>query len=901
MARGLTFFCWEKMSRQGLRQKRYPCVVCCGVRTLGLAKDRLLSLYVGIKPERERDFVLGFGLDAAPIFIIFHLHLFSPLTITMPARRSYATKWADKDSLLLVHNHRIVDSTLLQKMDVSRRTRSTPIITKASTPAVDREFVAMIANSKAKNTTTAISKSKEVAEINLEENTVEEARDEQCNYEAVPAPHVGGDEKHKERDDGIEASPVYWSVEYERQENENCSTPSIDKKDSAVDSGASSDLTEWMNSAKQSVSSNKSSSSTSSSSKKSKEISKAEVKTMMAAMSTTVEDELDLLVKNSGMESGTFDKTGIKSVSRSLPSIAKEKSSSNDSMEDGKTSGSIAARSAQPTVASNESLASVEVVFVDSPSDKCSFKTEEESDFGRLNMATEEDTTKQLEEDITRSSDLHLLVSKLWTAAVDANLFDDQVAESISQRKNIVTTIGDNAKLSKSLSLTKKMLLEDVKSTLVKSKTATERFAKLFQKTAKSRSENESGIIQGNDSFETDMSNKSTTSSWIASRRSAVSEKSTTSTVLSKKLERIVKAENESADHLTIDRYDITPNFLESVKSLESVEICLDSTALLRRNSSIRADMISNEDLELVKICVANVPSLQDNPDEQIIADKFSIQDDVSNEVMSVMTEACEEEQSTPTIDQVDKSIVSLLIKKTHLYNGSSKIATTVKKSILNNAHKARKSRMIQGRIVKRSIEVNKEVGRGDQCEELNIECQGSVEGAMSNTSNKTNSSKKSTKSIAEIYQEYRGANNSTPRAKNTRHHKTLLPTTKTVPEVEAVTTAKVATPTNQETPTSGNKALKTKMSTMSHSSGVSSVTSKGQSQIAPDEVQLPAAKDEVSTSVQIAPEEVQLPATENVASSSENVASHQRTPGKFWVAINVGVFNCVCGADFDG
>jgi hypothetical protein len=309
--------------------------------------------------------------------------------------------------------------------------------------------------------------------------------------------------------------------------------------------------------------------------------------------------------------------------------------------------------------------------------------------------------------------------------------------------------------------------------------------------------------------------------------------------------------------------------------------------------------MISNEDLELVKICVANVPSLQDNPDEQIIADKFSIQDDVSNEVMSVMTEACEEEQSTPTIDQVDKSIVSLLIKKTHLYimlaTGSSKIATKVKKSILNNAHKARKSRMIQGRIVKRSIEVNKEVGRGDQCEELNIECQGSVEGAMSNTSNKTNSSKKSTKSIAEIYQEYRGANNSTPRAKNTRHHKTLWPTTKTVPEVEAVTTAKVATPTNQETPTSG------KMSTMSHSSGVSSVTSKGQSQIAPDEVQLPAAKDEVSTSVQIAPEEVQLPATENVASSSENVASHQRTPRKFRVAINVGVFNCVCGADFDG
>lgn len=836
----------------------------------------------------------------------------------MPARRSYATKWADKDSLLLVHNHRIVDSTLLlQKMDVSRRSRSTPNITKASTPAVDREFVAMIANSKAKNTTTAISKSKEVAEINLEENiTVKEARDEQCNYEAVPAPHVGGYEKHKERDDGVEASPVYWSVEYERQENENCSTPSIDKKDSAVDSGASSDLTEWMNSAKQSVSSNKSSSSKSSSSKKSKEISKAEVKTMMAAMSTTVEDELDLLVKNSGMESGTFDKTGIKSVSKSLPSIAKEKSSSNNSMEDGKTSGSIAARSAQPTVASNESLASVEVVFVDSPSpmnvqaiatkrheemnleeldipiikseesfvDKCSVKTEEESDFVRLNMATKEDTTKQLEEDITRSSDLHLLVSKLWTAAVDANLFDDQVAESISQRKNIVATIGDNAKLSKILSLTKKMLLEDVKSTLVKSKTASERFAKLFQKTVKSRSENESGIIQGNDSFETDTSNKSTTSSWIASRRSAVSEKSTTSTVLSKKLERIVKAENESADHLTIDRYDITPNFLESVKSLESVEICLDSTALLRRNSSIRADMISNEDLELVKICVVNVPPLQDNPDEQIIADKFSIQDDVSNEVVSVMTEACEEEQSTPTIDQVDKSIVSLLIKKTHLYNmlatGSKKIST----------------------IVKKSIEVNKEVGRGDQCEELNIECQGSVEGAMSNTSNKTNSSKKSTKSIAEIYQEYRGVNDSTPRAKNTRHHKTLWPTTKTVPEVESVTTAKVATPTNQETPTSGNKALETKMSTMSHSSGVSSVASKGQkSQIALDEVQLPAAKDEVSTSVQIAPEEVQLPATENVASSSENVASQQRTPGKFRVAINCGVLSCNCGADFDG
>ena len=714
---------------------------------------------------------------------------------------------------------RIVDSTLLlQKMDVSRRSRSTPNITKASTPAVDRKFVAMIANSKATNTTTAISKSNEVAEINLEENiTVKEARDEQCNYEAVPAPHVGGDEKHKERDDGIEASPVYWSVEYERQENENCSTSSIDKKDSAVDSGASSDLTEWMNSAKQSVSSNKSSSPKSSSSKKSKEISKAEVKTMMAAMSTTVEDELDLLVTNSGMESGTFDKTGIKSVSRSLPSIAKEKSSSNDSMEDGKTSGSIAAKSAQPTVASHESLASVEVVFVDSPSpmnvqaiatkrheemnleeldipiikseesfvEKRSVKIEEESDFVRSNMATKEDTTNQRGEDITRSSDLHLLVSKLRTAeTLDANLFDDQVAKSTSQRKNIMTTIGDNAKLSKILSLTKKMQLEDVKSSLVKSKKATERFAKLFQKTAKSGSENESGIIQENDSFETDMSNKSTTSSWIASRRSA---------------------------------------------------------------------------------------------------NKFSIQDDVSNEVVSVMTEACEEEQSTPTIDQVDKSIVSLLIKKTHLYNmlatGSKKIST----------------------IVKKSIEVNKEVGRGDQCEELNIECQGSVEGAMSNTSNKTNSSKKSTKSIAEIYQEYRGVNDSTPRAKNTRHHKTLWPTTKTVPEVEAVITAKVATPTNQETPTSGNKALETKMSTMSHSSGVSSVTSKGQSQIAPDEVQIPAAKDEVSTSVQITPEEVQLPATENVASSSENVASQQRTPGKFGVAINCGVLSCVCSADFDG
>jgi hypothetical protein len=228
---------------------------------------------------------------------------------------------------------------------------------------------------------------------------------------------------------------------------------------------------------------------------------------------------------------------------------------------------------------------------------------------------------------------------------------------------------------------------------------------------------------------------------------------------------------------------------------------------------------------------------------------------------------------------------------------------------------------MIPGRIAKRSIEVNKEVGRGDQCEELNIECQGSVKGAMSITSNKTDSSKKSIKSIAEIYQEFRGVNDSTPRAKNTRHHKTMWPTTKTVPEVEAVTTAKVVTSTNEETPSyseifciGDDMALETKMSTMIHSSGASSVTSTGQSQIAtsqiaPDEVQLPAAEEDASTSVQIAPKEVQLPATENVASSSEDVVSQQvainvqqqRTPGKFGVAINCGVFNCVAGLDLCG
>jgi hypothetical protein len=140
--------------------------------------------------------------------------------------------------------------------------------------------------------------------------------------------------------------------------------------------------------------------------------------------------------------------------------------------------------------------------------------------------------------------------------------------------------------------------------------------------------------------------------------------------------------------------------------------------------------------------------------------------------------------------------------------------------------------------------------------------------------------------------------NDSTPRAKNTRHHKTLWPTTKTVPEVEAVTTAKVATPTNQETPSyseifciGNDMALETKMSTMSHSSGASSVTSKGQSQIANSQI----------ANSQIAPEEVQ-----DVASSSEDVASQQvainvqqqRTPGKFGVAINCGVFNCVAGLD---
>jgi hypothetical protein len=264
-------------------------------------------------------------------------------------------------------------------------------------------------------------------------------------------------------------------------------------------------------------------------------------------------------------------------------------------------------------------------------------------------------------------------------------------------------------------------------------------------------------------------------------------------------------------------------------------------------------------------------------------------------------------------------------MKKIYLNNilatGSSKskqMSSTVKKSILIKAHKARKSKMIPGRIAKRSIEVNKEVGRGDQCEELNIECQGSVKGAMSITSNKTDSSKKSIKSIAEIYQEFRGVNDSTPRAKNTRHHKTLWPTTKTVPEVEAVTTAKVATPANEDTPSyseifcSGDDmALEKTMSTMSHSSGASSVTSKGQSQIAtsqiaPEEVQLPAAEEEASTSVQIAPEEVQIPAAEEEASTPEDVASQQvainvqqqRTPGKFGVAINCGVFNCVAGLD---
>jgi hypothetical protein len=362
--------------------------------------------------------------------------------------------------------------------------------------------------------------------------------------------------------------------------------------------------------------------------------------------------------------------------------------------------------------------------------------------------------------------------------------------------------------------------------------------------------------------------------------------------------------------------------------------------------------MLSNEDLELVKVCVVKVPSLQDNPNEDIIADKFSIQDDACNEDVSVITEACEEEQSTPTVDQADKSIASLLMKKKYLNNllatGSSKskqMSSTVKKSILNKAHKVRKSKMIpESRIAKRSIEVKKEVGRGDQCEELNIQSKGSVEGVMSIKSNKTNSSKKSTKSIAEIYQEYRGVNDSTPRAKNTRHHKTLWPTTKTVPEVEAVpgveavTVAKVATPTNEETPSyseifciGDDLALETKMSTMSHSSGTSSVTSKGQSQIAnsqiapeevqlpaaeeeastsvqiaPEEVQLPAAEEDASTSVQIAPKEVQLPATKDVASSSEDVASQQvaidvqqqRTPGKFGVAINCGVFNCVAGLD---
>jgi hypothetical protein len=435
----------------------------------------------------------------------------------------------------------------------------------------------------------------------------------------------------------------------------------------------------------------------------------------------------------------------------------------------------------------------------------------------------------------------------------------------------------------------------------------TERFTKLLQKTAKPGSENESRIIQGNDSFE---SNMSTTSSWIASRRSALSEKSATSTVVSKKVDGIDKAENESADHLTID--DITSDHLESVKSLESVEVCLDSIASLLRNSSIRDDMLSNEDLELVKVCVVKVPSLQDNPTEDIIADKFSIQDDASNEDVSVITEACEKDQSTPTVDQADKSIASLLMKKKHLNNllatGSSKskqMSSTVKKSILNKAHKVRKSKMIpESRIAKRSIEVKKEVGRGDQCEELNIQSKGSVEGVMSIKSNKTNSSKKSTKSIAEIYQEYRGVNDSTPRAKNTRHHKTLWPTTKTVPEVEAVpgveavTVAKVATPTNEETPSyseifciGDDLALETKMSTMSHSSGTSSVTSKGQSQIA---------------NSQIAPEEVRLPAAEEEASTPEDVASQQvainvqqqRTPGKFGVAINCGVFNCVAGLD---
>ena len=108
-----------------------------------------------------------------------------------------------------------------------------------------------------------------------------------------------------------------------------------------------------------------------------------------------------------------------------------------------------------------------------------------------------------------------------------------------------------------------------------------------------------------------------------------------------------------------------------------------------------------------------------------------------------------------------------------------------------------------------------------------------------------------------------------------------------TVPVVEAATTAKVATPTNDETP------------------GASSVTSKGQSQIAnsqivPEEVQLPAAEDAASSSVQIASEEVQLPATEDVASQQMaiDMQQQQRTPGKFEVAIDCGVFNCVAGFD---
>ena len=177
----------------------------------------------------------------------------------------------------------------------------------------------------------------------------------------------------------------------------------------------------------------------------------------------------------------------------------------------------------------------------------------------------------------------------------------------------------------------------------------------------------------------------------------------------------------------------------------------------------------------------------------------------------------------------------------------------------------------------------------------------------------------------SEIYQEYCSENDSTPRAKNTA----LWPTPNTVPGVEAVTTTMVVA-TKEETSTfpeilcNGDMALERKMSTMiNNCQGQSKIT---KSQIAPEEVLLLAAEDVVAspsktlgerkmgiminncqgqskiTKSQIAPEEVYLPAAKDVVSSSVALeVQKQRTPVKFGVEINCGVFNCVAGCSSEG